>query len=128
LSRTAVSLREVAEWHTPTTSRLWTPEARREGKTGVQVCVIGKIEDEAHFLLDCYVYQELRQKMLQRIKDGTGYDFIIMREDQNLLLDALIGHGLRRKEVRLKIGVAVASFIASAMRVRKQSLRPRQTE
>ena len=93
-----------------------------------KVCVTGKIEDEAHFLLDCYVYQDLRQKMFQRIKDGTGYDFIIMREDQNWLLDALIGHGLRRKEVRLKIGVAVASFIASAMRVRKQSLRPRQTE
>ena len=37
-------------------------------------------------------------------------------------MDVLIGHGLKKKDVRENIGKAVAAFIAVAMQIRKQNL------
>ena len=33
------------------------------------ICMNGEIEDEAHFMLDCCMYEDLRAKMLERYKD-----------------------------------------------------------
>ena len=45
-----------------------------------------------------------------------------MRDNKDWMMDVLLGHGLKRKEVREQIGKAVATFIAVAMRIRKQNL------
>ena len=86
------------------------------------VCVTGKIETESHFLLECYVYNRLREGMFEKINQITGYNLLTMRDNKDWMMDVLLGHGLKRKEVREQIGKAVATFIAVAMRVRKQNL------
>jgi len=43
-----------------------------------------------------------------------------MMDSKDWLMDVLIGHGLKSKEVRQKVGKAVAAFIAVAMRLRKK--------
>ena len=58
--------------------------------------------------------------MFRQIKDSTGYDLNVMRDNNEWLLDVLIGHGLPSKVVREKIGKAVASFLVVAMRVRQK--------
>lgn len=86
------------------------------------VCITGKVETEEHFLLDCYVYDRLREGMFLKIREQTGYDLQIWSDDRVWLMDVLLGHGLRRKETRECIGKAVSSFIAVAMRIRKRTL------
>ena len=83
------------------------------------VCVTGKIESESHFFLECYV---LREGMFEKINQITGYNLLTMRDNKDWMMDVLLGHGLKRKEVREQIGKAVATFIAVAMRIRKQNL------
>ena len=60
--------------------------------------------------------------MFRNIKQQTGYDLAVMRDNSEWLLDVLIGHGLKKKEVREKIGKAVTTFIAVAMRIREKNL------
>jgi hypothetical protein len=87
-----------------------------------QVCLTGKVENESHFLLQCYAYDRLREFMFRQIKLNTGYDLDIMKDDSEWLLEVLIGHGLASKVVREKIGKAVAAFLVAAMRVRRSWL------
>ena len=51
--------------------------------------------------------------------NSTHLDLNVMRDNNEWLLDVLIGHGLKSEVVREKIGKAVASFLAAAMRVRR---------
>lgn len=88
-----------------------------------QVCLTGKVENETHFLLHCYAYDRKRDLMFRIIKDNTGYDLNVMRDNNEWLLDVLIGHGLKSEAVREKIGKAVASFLVVAMRVRQALLK-----
>ena len=81
------------------------------------VCVTGT---ESHFLLECYVYNRLREGMFEKINQITGYNLLTMRDNKDWMMDVLLGHGLKRKEVREQIGKAVATFIAVA--IRKQNL------
>ena len=60
--------------------------------------------------------------MFAKIHEQTGYDLLTMKDNQNWLMDVLMGHGLKGKKVREKIGKAVAAFVAIAMRLRKQNL------
>ena len=43
-----------------------------------------------------------------------------MIDNTDWMMDSLLGHGLRKKEVREQIGRMVAEFISVAMRIRKQ--------
>ncbi len=98
----------------------WVQEAKEERLCNV--CVTGKVESEAHFLLECYVYNRLREGMFGKIKEQTGYDLALMNGNGDWLMDVLLGHGLKSRDAREKIGKAVAAFIAVAMWVRKQNL------
>jgi len=88
------------------------PEAERV----CYVCLTGKVESEAHFLLDCYRYNRQRDKLFACIKLYSGYDL-------EAFLDLLLGRGLARKVSRRLIGEAVCKFIADAMRVRKRVMK-----
>ena len=94
----------------------------KEEKRLCKICVTGKVESEEHFLLECYVYNHLRDSMYKRISDQTGYNLLLLKDDKNWLMDVLLGHGLQRKEVREKVGTAVATYVALAMKIRKQNL------
>ena len=94
------------------------PEAKRLCK----ICVTGKVESEEHFLLECYVYNNIREIMYTKIKEQTGYNLLMLKEDKGWLLDVLLGHGLQKKDVREKIGKAVMKFIAVALKIRSQDL------
>ena len=96
------------------------PEEERVCK----VCITGSVESEAHFLLDCYVYNRLRQSMFKQIKATTGYDIASMMGDREWLMDVLLGHGLPQKETRRLIGQSVAWYLATAFRVRARILKP----
>src|SRR3569623_639916 len=82
------------------------------------VCLTGKVENELHFLLDCYVYNRIRQNLYQRVKQSTGYDLNVAREDRDWMLAVMLGPGYLRKESRHPIGKLVAAFIAAAMKLR----------
>jgi hypothetical protein len=94
----------------------------REEERLCNVCITGKVESEEHFLLECYIYGQQREGMFARILEQTGYDLLSMKDDKNWLMEVLLGHGLKKKEVRENIGKAVAAFIAVALRIRKQNL------
>ena len=74
-------------------------------------------------MLECYVYRRLREKMFKSIKDRTGYDLVCMAENQQCMLDVLIGNGLAKKETRSLIGEAVALFLVIALRLRARILK-----
>jgi len=43
-----------------------------------KVCGTGKIENEKHFLLECYVFERFRRNMYRRILQETTYDLVRM--------------------------------------------------
>ena len=55
-------------------------ENEREEERLCKVCGTGKIENEQHFLLDCFVFERFRRNMYSRIKQETGYDNIQEKE------------------------------------------------
>ena len=87
-----------------------------------KVCITGKVESEEHFLLDCYVYNKIREGMYRKIFDQTGFNLLLLKDDKKWLLDVLMGHGLKDKEAREKVGKAVSTFLAVAMKIRSQNL------
>ena len=92
-----------------------------------KVCGTGKIENEKHFLLECFVFERFRRNMYRRILLETRYDLASrnVSEDSNWLLQVLLGGSLPSLEARKCVGRAVAAFVAVAMRKRSRLL---QTE
>jgi hypothetical protein len=90
------------------------------------VCFNGGVESEAHFLLVCYPYEELRKKMMTTIRLLTGDEYKMDQhyDDKIWMLNLMIGNliGITNKHRHQKvIRMAVAKFIYSAMK-RRQSI------
>ena len=77
---------------------------RKQESKGLARCVGQAVEDEAHFLLHCYVFE--RQSKIQ-----SGFNFERIRGDDEWLMDALLGHGLRKKEARMYVFKSVANTL-----------------
>jgi len=45
--------------------------------------------------------------MYRKIFEQTGYNLLLLKDDKKWLLDVLMGHGLKDKEVREKVGKSV---------------------
>ncbi len=56
------------------------------------MCVTGQIEDEFHVLSECYLYDSLRKKLFDEVKQKTGYNLDLIRDQKHWIADALIGH------------------------------------
>ena len=84
------------------------------------VCAKLEVEDERHFLLDCWPYERLRMKMFSEIRARTGgvYDLAAMRYDRERLLDVLVGHNLPNKTHRSVVRNAAARFCLKAWKAR----------
>ena len=102
-------------------------EDLKEAQRVCKVCGTGKVEDEKHFLLDCFVFERFRRNMFHRIMQETGFDMRVMKDDSNLLLQVLIGDGLPLEETRQSIGKAVAAYLAVAMRKRTRIIQTEQS-
>ena len=87
-----------------------------------RVCVCGPVEDEKHVLLECYVYGDLRQKLLENIKEHIAYDLSRMLQDSDFMLNVLIGCGLGDKKKRLCNYRLVANYLMASFRCRENVL------
>jgi hypothetical protein len=113
-------LRSGTHWLRIETGR-WHKE--KEHERICMACVTGEVESEAHFLLQCYIYYGLRQKMFSTIREQTGYDIEKMQDNTEWQVNALLGNGLKNRRVRRIVGLAVSSFVAAAWRKRRQELK-----
>src|SRR3569623_2632655 len=66
------------------------------------VCLTGKVENELHFLLDCYVYNRLRQNLYQRVKQSTGYDLDVVRRTGTGCWRLCLALGYLRKSLAIR--------------------------
>src|SRR3569833_2495247 len=87
----------------------WKKE--REEDRVCLVCLTGKVENELHFLLDCYVYNRLRQNLYQRVKQSTGYDLDVVTEDRDWMLAVMLGPGVPERGARRPVGGRGAALI-----------------
>lgn len=69
------------------------------------MCLTGKVENEGHFMLDCYRYNRLRDKLFASIKLQTGHDLKAFLDDREYMIDVLLGHGLASQVSRRSIGL-----------------------
>lgn len=86
-----------------------------------QICLsCDQVEDEAHFLLDCGVYNVVRERMYEEIFQRTGHDIDVrlMKDNKEWMMDTLIGHGLTK--YRIEIVKVVMRYVTKASRIRKQ--------
>ena len=86
-----------------------------------QICLsCDQVEDEAHFLLDCGVYNVVRERMYEEIFQRTGHDIDVrlMKDNKEWMMDTLIGHGLTK--YRIEILKAVMRYVTKASRIRRQ--------
>ena len=56
-------------------------------------CAMGVVEDEAHALLQCSTYYRERYQLYVDIRNRTDYDVSRMQQDQDWLLQMLLGVG-----------------------------------
>src|SRR3569833_2170924 len=94
----------------------WVKEPEEERVC--KVCISGRSKVRRIFCWSAIFIGTLREKMYKQILVKTGYDMGIMKEDQQWLLEVLIGYGLSKKETRRFIGEAVAEFLVAATRLR----------
>ena len=86
------------------------------------MCLTGKVEDETHVLLHCYVYQRYRETMFQDIKRLTNFDCLIMEDDPSWILQTVLGDGLSREKDRRVVYKCVGNFLSKTMNIRKEWL------
>jgi hypothetical protein len=88
------------------------------------LCASGSVEDEQHFLLECFAYDSHRQQMFRDICDRTNdrYHLSSVMEQRDRLLQILVGEGVSDKSARTIIRRTVAKFIWQAMAFRSHCL------
>ena len=86
------------------------------------LCGTGALEDEAHFVVSCEIYRELRMKMFENIRKKTGWDWAIMLDDPRWVLEAALGCGVGGKQTRQGVYPLVARFIRAALDMRGKML------
>ena len=83
-----------------------------------EVCTRGEVEDESHFMLDCSLYDDLREEMWSTLERWMGFK----REDlsKEKQLNALIGDEFAENEFYDGILKTAMQYIKQAMK-RRQS-------
>ena len=86
------------------------------------LCAKGEIEDETHALLWCSAYERERRDLFLNIQSLTHYDLNSMRDNDDWLLQILIGVGCSQRWKRLCIQLEVAKYVAVMFRKRARLL------
>jgi hypothetical protein len=90
-------------------------------------CNSGSVEDEAHFMLHCSVYDDLREQMWSKVYEITGRSKASFA-DEDSMLNALIGDFFQNsrngktKDRYSKLVRCIMIFITSAMSRRRKLL------
>lgn len=89
-----------------------------------QMCTLGKIENEVHFLTECPSYEERRVDMFKKIHFVTKGRINLLPElDNNYTTNILIGEGYNVRDVaREEIQKIVMGFLLRAMNKRSRRL------
>ena len=85
----------------------------------------GQIENEEHFLLDCYLLEVLRRNLFREVYNRTGgtYQLGMMRIHERIeLVKTLIGNAVRIPGDRMVIHKAASVFISKALKFRRKLL------
>ena len=85
-------------------------------------CAMGVVEDEAHALLQCSTYYRERYQLYVDIRNRTDYDVSRMQQDQDWLLQMLLGVGCPGKKQRADIQSLVANYVGEMFRTRARLL------
>jgi hypothetical protein len=87
------------------------------------VCVTGLVEDEKHFLLDCYVYNRARKELFDniRLKTSQSYDLRTMY-NRLWMVDVLIGRNIGTETDRRIIRQEVSDYLLKAHNLRRENL------
>ena len=85
-------------------------------------CAMGVVEDEAHALLQCSTYYRERYRLYVHIRNRTDYDVSKMQQDQDWLLQMLLGVGCPGKKQRADIQSLVANYVGEMFRTRARLL------
>ena len=85
-------------------------------------CAMGVVEDEAHALLQCSTYDRERCQLYVHIRNRTDYDVSKMQQDQDWLLQMLLGVGCPGKKQRADIQSLVANYVGEMFRTRARLL------
>lgn len=83
---------------------------------------MGAVEDEAHALLHCSTYYRERYRLYVDIRNRTDYDVSLMWQDQDWLLQMLLGVGCPGKKQRTDIQSLVANYVGEMFRTRARLL------
>ena len=86
------------------------------------LCANGDTEDEPHALLRCSTYERERRLLYKNVLTVSNYDLKVMQNDEEWLLDMMIGVGCPDKLRRKNLQIEVARFIAAIFRKRKDLL------
>ena len=84
-----------------------------------RICVTGAVEDELHVLLECYLYQTLREKMFRAIRVQTGFDLSVMLDDRDWMKDFLLGCGTSDPTSRLLVSKVVGNYLSQVLKKRE---------
>jgi hypothetical protein len=88
------------------------------------LCMSGEVEDERHFMFDCFVYEDLRGKMFDVVKrvllkkTETMEDVMSSEVGRQRILGALIGDGEKESEGKADLRRAALEYCRQAMKRR----------
>ena len=89
------------------------------------MCMSGEVEDEKHFVLDCFVYEDLRKKMFDVVKTvmlkkrEEIEDVMKSETGRQRIFGALMGGGVEDREARAVLSNVALEFGKAAMKRRK---------
>ena len=86
------------------------------------LCARKEVEDEVHVLLSCSAYMRERRDLYQNILKATNYDLNVMRDNQDWLVNILIGIGCEQRWKRHQIQLEVANYLEVIFRKRTRIL------
>ena len=86
------------------------------------VCGKEALDDERHLLVDCWPFEGLRVRLFRSVRNMTfgEYRLAMLRDEPEVLVDALIGKGPPDKRFRRPVLLAVSRFLRKAMQLRKK--------
>ena len=78
--------------------------------------------DETHVLLECYIYNKYREKLIDDIRHLTTYDLSIMEDNPSWVIEFILGNELVQAKDRPIVFRSLGMFLTRMMSLRKEWL------
>jgi len=86
-----------------------------------QICLTGAVEDETHILVNCYIYDHLREKLKNTLRQLAPLGLSKMNYD-SLSVPTLLGGELVQAKDKITVFRSVGVYLAKVMALRKEML------